>query len=128
MFCGFNFEFRYEFSKFLIKKVADDGSTATEDIGRLQLRRAWINYEDSGAFMIRVENLSRVFEYDMAGGRLGSDNLRVGRLNLGTGQYRFPITGNAKYNKVSLLSDNATPLNVIGCGWEGNYIRRSNGI
>lgn len=128
VFCGFNFEFRYEFSKFLIKKAADDGSTATEDIGRLQLRRAWINYEDSGAFTIRVENLSRVFEYDMAGGRLGSDNLRVGRLNLGTGQYRFPVTGNAKYNKVSLLSDNTTPLNVIGCGWEGNYIRRSNGI
>lgn len=125
---GFNYEFRYEFSKFLIKKAADDGSTATEDIGRLQLRRAWLNYEDSGAFTIRVENLSRVFEYDMAGGRLGSDNLRVGRLNLGTGQYRFPVAGNATYNTVSLLSDNTTPLNVIGCGWEGNYIRRSNGI
>lgn len=125
---GFNYEFRYEFSKFLIKKTADDGSTATEDIGRLQLRRAWLNYEDSGAFTIRVANLSRVFEYDMAGGRLGSDNLRVGRLNLGTGQYRFPVAGNAQNNVVTLLSDNTTPLNVIGCGWEGNYIRRSSGI
>lgn len=125
---GFNYEFRYEFSKFLIKKTADDGSTATEDIGRLQLRRAWLNYEDSGAFTIRVANLSRVFEYGMAGGRLGSDNLRVGLLNLGTGQYRFPVAGNAQNNVVTLLSDNTTPLNVIGCGWEGNYIRRSSGI
>ncbi|WQY99543.1 tail tubular protein B [Enterobacter phage NJ2] len=125
---GFNYEFRYEFSKFLIKKAADDGSTATEDIGRLQLRRAWLNYERSGAFTIQVQNLSRVFEYDMAGGRLGSDNLRIGRLNLGTGQYRFPVAGNASYNTVILISDNTTPLNVIGCGWEGNYIRRSSGI
>lgn len=128
VFVGFNFEFRYEFSKFLIKKTADDGTTATEDIGRLQLRRAWLNYEDSGAFTIEVQNLSRLFSYEMSGGRLGSDNLRVGRLNLGTGQFKFPVVGNAQYNTVRLLSTTTTPLNVIGCGWEGNYIRRSSGI
>ncbi|QOC57615.1 putative tail tubular protein B [Erwinia phage pEp_SNUABM_10] len=125
---GFNIPFRYEFSKFLIKQTADDGSTNTEDSGRLQLRRAWVNYENSGAFTIEVENQSRLFSYDMAGGRLGSENLRVGRLNLGTGQYRFPVPGNAKYNTVRIVSDNTTPLNVIGCGWEGNYNRRSSGI
>lgn len=128
VFVGFNIQFYYEFSKFLIKKAADDGSTATEDIGRLQLRRAWLNYENSGAFTIEVENLSRLFEYQMAGGRLGADNLRVGRLNLGTGQYKFPVVGNANYNTVRIISDETTPLNVIGCGWEGNYIRRSSGI
>lgn len=128
VFVGFNIDFRYEFSKFLIKKTADDGSSATEDIGRLQLRRAWVNYEDSGSFTIQVENLSRLFEYQMSGGRLGSDNLRVGRLNLGTGQYKFPVAGNAQYNTVRILSDATTPLNVIGCGWEGNYIRRSSGV
>lgn len=128
VFVGFNIDFRYEFSKFLIKKTADDGTTATEDIGRLQLRRAWINYEDSGAFTVEVANLSRVFSYDMAGGRLGSDNLRVGRLNLGTGQYKFPVVGNATTNTVTLISDTTTPLSIIGCGWEGNYIRRSSGI
>ena len=128
VFVGFNIQFYYEFSKFLIKKAADDGSTATEDIGRLQLRRAWLNYENSGAFTIEVENLSRLFEYQMAGGRLGADNLRVGRLNLGTGQYKFPVVGNANYNTVRIISDETTPLNVIGCGWEGNYIRGSSGI
>ena len=111
-----------------VAKKCGFGSTATVDTGRLQLRRAWVNYEDSGAFTIEVENLSRLFSYEMAGGRLGSDNLRVGRLNLGTGQYRFPVVGNAQHNTVRILSDNTTPLNVIGCGWEGNYIRRSSGI
>lgn len=128
VFLGANYEFYYEFSKFLIKKTAEDGSTATEDIGRLQLRRAWVNYEDSGAFLIQVENTSRLFEYMMAGGRLGSDSLRVGYLNVGTGQFRFPVVGNAQLNVVRLISDNTTPLNVIGCGWEGNYNRRSSGI
>lgn len=128
VFVGFNIPFRYEFSKFLIKKSAEDGSIATEDIGRLQLRRAWINYEESGAFTIQVENQSRLFTYEMSGARLGSDKLRVNRLNLGTGQYKFPVNGNALYNTVRIIADNTTPLNIIGCGWEGNYIRRSSGI
>lgn len=128
VFIGFNIPFRYEFSKFLIKKSAEDGSIATEDIGRLQLRRAWINYESSGAFTIQVENQSRVFSYEMAGARLGSENLRVNRLNVGTGQFKFPVNGNAQTNIVRIVADNTTPLNIIGCGWEGLYIRRSSGI
>ncbi|AGB07358.1 tail tubular protein B [Yersinia phage R] len=128
VFIGFNINFVYEFSKFLIKQTADDGSTSTEDIGRLQLRRAWVNYEDSGTFDIYVENQSSNWKYTMAGARLGSNTLRAGRLNLGTGQYRFPVVGNAKFNTVYILSDETTPLNIIGCGWEGNYLRRSSGI
>ena len=128
VFIGFNIHFVYEFSKFLIKQTADDGSTSTEDIGRLQLRRAWVNYEESGTFDIYVENQSSNWKYTMAGARLGSNTLRAGRLNLGTGQYRFPVMGNAKFNTVYIVSDATTPLNIIGCGWEGNYLRRSSGI
>lgn len=128
LYMGLAINFRYVFSKFLIKKTAEDGSTATEDIGRLQLRRSWVNYEESGAFEVEVENTSRLFKYTMAGARLGSNALRVGALNLGTGQFRFPTAGNAQMNIVRILSDHTTPLNVIGCGWEGNYLRRSSGI
>lgn len=128
VYIGFNINFVYEFSKFLIKQTADDGSTATEDIGRLQLRRAWVNYEQSGTFDIYVENQSSSWKYTMAGARLGDADLRTGRLNLGTGQYRFPVVGNAKFNTVYIASDETTPLNIIGCGWEGNYLRRSSGI
>lgn len=128
VFIGFNMQFTYQFSKFLIKKTAEDGSTATEDIGRLQLRRAWVNYEDSGAFTIRVRNVSSEFVYTMAGARLGSEKLLVGRANVGTGQYRFPVVGNASKNVVTIESDETTPMNLIGCGWEGNYLRRTSGI
>lgn len=125
---GFNIKFKYVFSKFLIKQKADDGSVSTEDSGRLQLRRAWVNYENSGSFVVHVKNISRHFQYEMAGGRLGSDGLRLGELNLGTGQFRFPIAGNARMNEVSIESETTTPLNVIGSGWEGNYSRRTTGI
>jgi hypothetical protein len=124
---GREYEFVYEFSKFLIKQTADDGSTSTEDIGRLQLRRAWLNYEYSGAFEVNVDNGSTQYVYAMAGGRLGNQT-RLGELSLGTGQYKFPVTGNAQAQRVTISSSNPNPLNIIGCGWEGNYIRRSGGI
>ncbi|QNJ57473.1 tail tube protein B [Pseudomonas phage Waldo5] len=124
---GKRYQFTYEFSKFLIKQQADDGSVSTEDSGRLQLRRAWINYEDSGAFVISVNNGSSEFTYAMTGGLLGSQRV-LGEPSKGTGQFKFPVTGNALNQRVTITSDNPNPLNVIGCGWEGNYIRRTNGI
>ncbi|UIS73832.1 tail fiber protein [Pasteurella phage vB_PmuP_PS07] len=125
---GFNIPFTYEFAKFLIKKADKDGSMTTEDIGRLQLRRAWVNYEESGAFSVKVVHGSTSFNYEMAGSRLGSRKLRIGELNISTDQFRFPVTGNALHTQVFLLSDSPTPLNIIGCGWEGSYIRRSRSL
>lgn len=119
--------FHYGFSKFLIKSTADDGSTSTEDIGRLQLRRAWVNYEDSGSFDVEVDNGSQVYRYAMAGGKLGS-GIMLGEPNLGTGQFRFPVSGDAKRQDVFLFSDVPVPVNIIGSGFEGNYVRRSSGV
>lgn len=127
MIIGKKYTFQYEFSKLLIKQTADDGSTSTEDIGRLQLRRAWLNYEQSGSFEINVNNGSTEYVYVMSGGRLGQQ-IVLGELSLGTGQYKFPVSGNALNQRVTITSDTPNPLNVIGCGWEGNYIRRSSGI
>lgn len=124
---GLEYTFVYQFSKFLIKQTADDGSTVTEDIGRLQLRRAWVNHEDSGAFDVVVDNGTSTYTYTMAGGRLG-DSLRLGKLGASTGQFKFPITGDARRQEVFLFSSTPNPMSIIGCGWEGNYIRRSSGL
>ena len=124
---GFLYDFRYVFSRFLIKQEQNDGTTSTEDSGRLQLRRAWVNYQDTGAFTVSVENGNREFNY-LVNARVGSTGLRLGQKATTTGQYRFPVTGNALYQKVSLSSFNASPVSIIGCGWEGNYSRRANGI
>lgn len=127
-FIGETFTMLYEFSKFLIKTTAADGSTATEDIGRLQLRRAWVNYERTGNFRIEVQNQGRLFTYHMTGNRLGTKDLMVGSLNVDTGQFRYPVSGNAKTITAVLKSDTPNPVAIIGGGWEGNYVRRSSGV
>lgn len=128
VFIGSAYEMTYEFSKFLIKKQAQDGSIATEDSGRLQLRRAWVNYEDTGNFTVEVNNQARTGVYQMTGKRTGVNTTVIGQVALGTGQFRFPLAGNAKRITVALSSSTPNPVSIIGAGWEGNYVRRSNGI
>lgn len=128
MFIGEAFNMHYQFSKFLIKSTAADGSVATEDIGRLQLRRAWVNYETSGNFVITVNNQGRQNTYSMTGQRLGNKDFLIGYHTLDTGQFRYPVGGNAQKVKVMLESDTPNPVSIIGAGWEGNYVRRSSGI
>lgn len=125
---GFNYTFLYEFSKLLIKKTDPDGSTSTEDNGRLQLRRAWVNYKDSGQFFVKVNNGSREFSYNVGYGKVGTTGVTLGKPVLKDGQYRFPIAGNALRNAVTIESSSPTPLSIIGAGWEGNYARKSSGI
>lgn len=124
---GRQLDFTYGFSKLLIKQTSEDGSTVTEDTGRLQLRRAWVNYEESGAFDIVVDNGSTTYTYTMAGGRLGA-TATVGAPSTGTGQFKFPITGDARRQDVFIFSSAPVPVNIIGSGWEGNYLRRSTGL
>ena len=125
---GLNYSFRYEFSKLLIKKTDQDGSTSTEDNGRLQLRRAWVNYKDSGQFFVHVDNGSRVFTYNAGYGKVGTTGVTLGKPVLRDGQYKFPVAGNALRNAVTIESSAPTPLSIIGAGWEGNYARKSSGI
>ncbi len=127
-FVGEAYEMAYTFSKFLIKSTDSQGNTATEDIGRLQLRRAWVNYEKSGHFDVLVHNQGRNFKYSMTGQRLGTLGFVLGSEVLDTGQFRFPLAGNANKLTVSITSSTPSPVAIIGGGWEGNYVRRSSGI
>lgn len=128
LFIGECYTFEYEFSKFLIKNTDTAGGIATEDIGRLQLRRAWVNYDKSGNFRIEVKNQNRMFSYNMTGTRLSTKELILGDLGLNTGQFKYPVSGDAKQVTVTIKSDTPNPLAIIGGGWEGFYVRRSSGI
>lgn len=128
IFIGRSIPFLYTFSKLLIKQTADDGTTSTESSGRLQLKRTYLNYKNTGAMDIVVDNGNSQFVYNQAGAKIGTDDMRIGKLNIQTGQVRFPTVGNAQNISVSIYSDYPTPLSIVGCGWEGSYLRRTNGI
>lgn len=125
VFIGRVFKFTYQFSRFLIKHE-DQNGTVTEDSGRLQLRRAWVNYQDTGALTMKVINRYREFLNTLNGVKLGEQ--MVGRVNIGDGQYRFPMNGDATQTTLILESDYPTPVSIVGCGWEASYARKAKSI
>lgn len=125
---GYALEFFYEFSKFLLKTTADDGSVATETSGRLQLQKVYVNYEESGAMVAKIINHGDEFTEEMTGAVLGNSETRIGRPLIGTGTFRFSARGSAEKLRVMLLSDTPTPLNIIGGGWQGKFVKKTKGI
>ncbi|QPB11913.1 non-contractile tail tubular protein Gp12 [Providencia phage PSTCR2] len=126
---GFAIPFRYEFSKFLIKKMAEDGSVATEDTGRLQLQRAWVTYEESGGFDVTVYGKSHQPQvYTMSGRTIGDPLELLSQISINSGRFQWSIGSQAEFSRSVITSDKPTPLSLIGAGWEGRYVKRSQGI
>lgn len=120
---GTAYEFRYQFSKFLIKVEDRQGGMKSETTGRLQLRRGWVNYNNSGPFTVHV---GAKFKYLMSGKRLGQ--YVIGSPGQASGQHRFPLLSNVETCKVVITSSNPGPLSLIGAGWTGNYFKREQAV
>ena len=125
VFIGRAYKFTYAFSRFLIKHE-DQNGTVTEDSGRLQLRRAWVNYQNTGALVMKVTNRQREFLNTLNGYKLGLQD--IGQVNIGDGQFRFPMNGDAQETRLILESDHPTPVSIVGCGWEASYARKAKSI
>lgn len=125
VFIGRSYMMRYKFSRFLIK-AEDDNGVQTEDTGRLQLRRAWVNYQDTGALKLTVSNHQRDFVNILNGYTLGQQTL--GTNNIGDGQFRFAMNGNAMTTSLVLESDYPTPVSIVGCGWEASYAKKARSV
>lgn len=122
------FRFKYQFSKFLIKKQTEQGMTS-EDEGRLQIRYGWVNFQEAGPFEVEVELDGRTpFVYRQTSRLLGSRQNVLGVLPLESGEKRFPVQAETKRATVSIISERVSPLALIGAGWEGFYNRRNRGI
>lgn len=122
------YDMRYKFSKFLPKTQADDGTVMTEDLGRLQLARAWVNFDKTGSFEIQVDNGADLFRYPMGGGRYGNKSITINEFTPSTETMRYPVTGRAERQNIWIVSENPTPVSIVGCGWEGRLIKRSQSI
>lgn len=125
VFIGLKYEMSYKFSRFLIKYEDKDG-TVTEDTGRLQLRRAWINYQDTGALDILITNSNQNYKYTLNGYRLGDQ--KIAEVNIGDGQYRFPMNGDARKTHLQITSSYPSPVSIVGCGWEASYSKKAQRI
>lgn len=125
-FVGRQYEFSATLSKQVIKNSSNDTITS-QDQGRLQLRYYWINYSKSGTFDCLVDNNSKNkhFKYICTSKYLGASQTILGKYQIHTGKFKFPVQDNNLEVDITIKSDNPLPLNLISGGWEGLYIRRN---
>lgn len=125
-FVGRQYEFMVTLSKQVIKQTSGDTITS-QDQGRLQLRYYWLNYSNSGTFDCLVDNDSKNkhFKYTCTSKYLGSSQAILGKQQIHTGKFKFPVQDNNLEVDITIKSDNPLPLNLISGGWQGLYIRRN---
>ena len=122
---GLNYMFRISLSPLYVKQEGSTGYQAMID-GRLQLRQAWFNYSRSGGFIVSVNvPTKREYTYEFTSRNLGTLNNILGEMPFNTGKFKFPIQSQNTECTISLYSDTPLPLNIVGAGWVGNYVRRT---
>lgn len=123
--CGLIYKFRIALSTIYVKSESERGTQALLE-GRLQLRQLWINYADSGYFVVKVDVLDKdTYEYINTGRTLGTTDSTLGKLMFSTGKFTVPIQSLNTNCKISVESDAPAPVALIGAGWSGNYVRRT---
>lgn len=128
VFIGQNFTMKVGFSTLMIRQETQSGTKAI-DTGRLQLRSFWVNFSDSGTFLVSVDIKDRnKFEYLHTSRTLGNRNSTLGSLVFSTDQFKVPIQSLNTNCDITITSTNPNPVALIGAGWEGSYYRRSKPI
>lgn len=123
--CGLIYKFRIALSTIYVKSESERGTQALLE-GRLQLRQLWINYADSGYFVVKVDVFDKdTYEYINTGRTLGTTDSTLGKLMFSTGKFTVPIQSLNTNCKISVESDAPAPVALIGAGWIGNYVRRT---
>lgn len=123
--CGLIYKFRIALSPLYVKSETERGTQALLE-GRLQLRQLWINYADSGYFVVKVDVFDKdTYEYINTGRTLGTTDSTLGKLMFSTGKFTVPIQSINTNCKISVESDAPAPVALIGAGWIGNYVRRT---
>ncbi len=120
------FEFRYTFSKLVIKEEALGGGQMTVGAGRMQLRRMIISFNDTGYFRAEVTPFRRdTFRSIFSGRVIGSGHNILGAPSIEQGRFRFPISGRNEDIKIEIVNDTPLPCALLSAEWEATFIIRS---
>lgn len=123
---GVRFESRYQFSTFYVRDTVAGGGMVALNDGRLQVRRLFIVYAESGYFRVDVTQEERptgtaVF----TGRRLAAASATMGRAALSEGRFSVPVMARNTSAKVEIISDHFLPASFTSAEWEATYHARA---
>jgi hypothetical protein len=110
-----------------VRKPTASGGTVIDEVSRLQLRRGYLNYSDSGYFKVSVTPEGRSTSDYIFTGRLVGDLNELGVVALGSGRFSFAILSKNDRVILEISSETIQPFRLTSMEWEGEYTKRSGG-
>lgn len=118
---GLEYTFAYTFSQQVPYTETNTGKTVHQ-YGRLTLRNMKVSFNRTGKFDVVVTPLGReAFTTQFTSTLLGLTTTILGRLNLSTGVFKFPVNSRADSVTVTLQSSYPYPCNFNTCEWLGTF-------
>ena len=117
----------YEFSQPTLKEPTASGGRVAITGGRLQIKHWLLRYQDSGDFVVKVQQRtsSTSLDYVFTGRVIGSGASTLGSTTLSSGDFRFPVMSKAENIRITIESDSYLPCQFLSAEWEGQMHLRS---
>ena len=122
MWFGQEYTSRFRPSTIYVRKPTANGGTVIDEVSRLQLRRGYLNYSNSGYFKVSVTPEGRAVSAYIFTGRDAA-----GDVALGSGRFSFAILSKNDRVILEISSDSILPFRFTSMEWEGEYTKRSKG-
>jgi hypothetical protein len=127
MWFGRSYLSRWQPSTIYVRKPTASGGTVIDEVSRLQLKRGYLNYSDSGYFNVSVTPEGRDSSSYIFTGRLVGDLNELGEVALGSGRFSFAILSKNDRVILEISSETIQPFRLTSMEWEGEYTKRSGG-
>lgn len=119
LWVGLRFTFEYTFSQQTPAIYGEQGKTAMQ-YARLTLRSMIVVYTSTGKFNVLMEPTGRQpFIVRFTGNILNLAASILGRINIYTGTFKFPINNRADQVKITIQSDHPYPVTFNTVEWQG---------
>ena len=126
-YIGERYTMTYEFSQPTLKEPTAGGGRVAITGGRLQIKHWLLRYQDSGDFVVKVQQRtsSTSLDYVFTGRVIGSGASTLGSTTLASGDFRFPVMSKAENIRITIESDSHLPCQFLSAEWEGQMHLRS---
>ena len=126
-YIGERYTMTYEFSQPTLKEPTAAGGRVAITGGRLQIKHWLLRYQDSGDFVVKVQQRtsSTSLDYVFTGRVIGSGASTLGSTTLASGDFRFPVMSKAENIRITIESDSHLPCQFLSAEWEGQMHLRS---
>src|SRR5690606_32899643 len=125
LWIGVPYKFTYVFSE-QVPQTAGDSGKIIYQYGRLVLRSMKLSYTNSGKFREVISPTGRAdYTTYFTGAILGLASSILGRINLASGVFKFPVNSRSSAVKVTIESDYPYPCTFNTCEWQGLFTNNS---